>query len=88
MDWFFKTISSRITVESVSSYSKNNAVESFAEAMRLFILNPDLLRRAWPETFFSLETVFTPVVDLTWREVLANAHPRYIQAAERRIAKA
>jgi len=72
-------------LEDISSYSKVNGTENWAEAVRLFILNPDLLKCAWPTTYFKLSLSLVPVVTFTWREVLANAHPRFIEVAEKRI---
>lgn len=74
-------------LDPISSYSNTNRSESFAEALRLYILNPNLLYCMWPHTYERLSSILVPVVTLTWREVLANAHPRFIEVAEKRIVK-
>lgn len=67
----------------VSGYEPN-AYETFAEAMRLFIMNPSLLREGRPFRFTVLSVILglKPPHDVPWREVLRNAHPRIINAAE------
>lgn len=78
----------RIEERPVSGYRPNRE-EDFAEAMRLFILNPDLLYQAWPIRFGLLEREgLRPIVNLGWEEVLANADDDYFDAAERLIEKA
>jgi hypothetical protein len=71
----------------VSGYAPT-AEEQFAETARLFILNPDLLRKAVPWRYEWLTDVagLVPVPKLLrkgWRKVLGNA--AYDQAAERWI---
>lgn len=70
----------------VSSYEPD-LEELWAEAGRLFILNPDLLLQGRPKRYAVLHAVLDPVHDLPWREVLKNAHPRIIAAAENWIKK-
>lgn len=74
--------------ERVSSYEPN-PYESWAEAMRLFILNPSLLQEGRPlrYDFFVKHAKLQPIVDRQWREILVNAHPRLIAAAESWIKK-
>jgi hypothetical protein len=61
--------------------------EAWAETMRLFILNPDLLRKAIPFRYnFVLEQGLRPVERLLkkgWKRVLGNDN--YVAAAERWI---
>lgn len=72
----------------VSSYEPNSD-ERWAEAFRLFVLNPDLLREGRPIRYeFFLHLRLQPVNTLTWREVLVNAHPKMIKATESWIKKA
>lgn len=60
--------------------------ETIAESMRLFILNPDLLRVIAPPRFeLFLELGLKPIVDLKWEEVLMNAHPKMINSIKNRI---
>lgn len=72
----------------VSGYEPNNE-EAFAESMKLFILNPDLLKVGRRERYdFIISCDLTPTCDLAWREVLTHAHPRLISAAESWIGQA
>lgn len=54
--------------------------EDFAESMKIFVLNPDLLRIGRPRRYEALAAVFTPTVQVSWQEVLKFAHPRYTAA--------
>lgn len=67
----------------VSSYEPN-AYEVFAEAMRLFILNPELLREGRPVRWAMLngDLDLKPIHSAPWRDVLQHAHPKIISAAE------
>lgn len=69
----------------VSGYEPNYA-ESFAETMRLFILNPDLLRLAIPGRYEYITDVLglQPSETRSWKEVIANQN--YFPAAEKWIA--
>lgn len=71
----------------VSSYCPNPS-EWFAETFRLFFLNHDLLMRAKPRTFgFMRDELQLPSPrDEEWRDIMVNAHPRFITACERFIA--
>ena len=68
----------------VSGYEPNNS-ESFAESMRLFILNPDLLKQANPirYEFLRKELGLRPLTKKNWEEVLEKegAHERIVNAA-------
>jgi hypothetical protein len=72
----------------VSSYEPN-IDESFAEAMKLFILNPELLRVGRPKRWSVLTNVLglKPLHDEDWRCILQHAHVRLIAAAENWIAR-
>ena len=74
--------------KNVSSYEPN-ASETFAEMMKLFILNPDLLRVGRPTRYRALtETLgFRPYITASWEEVLGNAHPKLIAAAKTWISQ-
>lgn len=67
----------------VSSYEPN-AHEVFAEAMRLFILNPELLREGRPIRWALIngDLGLKPLHAAPWRDVLVHAHPRLIAAAK------
>lgn len=69
--------------EDVSGYEPNYC-ESFAEALRLFITNPDLLRVGRPERWEYLTSGLglMPLHTHTWRRVLQKAHPKFKAAAE------
>ena len=73
---------------SVSGYEPHPG-ESFAEAVRLFILNPMLLLEGRPRRFDFLHGVVkvSPVHVTPWREVLKHAHPKIITAAQAWIEK-
>jgi hypothetical protein len=68
---------------SVSSYEPNKS-ESFAEMIKLFILNPDLLRVGRPKRweFLTKRLGLKPVNIKPWREILGNADPKLIAAAQ------
>jgi hypothetical protein len=73
--------------EKVSSYEPN-ASESFAEASRLYILNPNLLKVGRPKRYSAFQHFgVQPTHDVSWREVLKYAHPMIITAAENWIKK-
>lgn len=69
----------------VSSYGPPNHEEGLAEAIRLFILNPDLLRIGRPGMWNTLTTSYglKPLHLNPWDEVLIFAHDRIIQQAEK-----
>lgn len=73
--------------EEISGYEPNYC-ESFAEAFRLFLTNPNLLKVARPERygFFTDTLKFDAPHNYSWKLVLKHAHPRIIQAAENWIA--
>lgn len=73
----------------ISGYQPNHPMEAFAETMRLFILNPDLLHKAIPIRYAFIHEYLqlTPIETRPWQEVLLN-HPAYIQAGERWIKHA
>jgi hypothetical protein len=73
----------------VSGYEPNTH-ELFAEAMRLFILNPKLLEEGRPERhrFLTGHLNLKPSHQEPWRSVLQHAHPKIISAAEGWIRRA
>lgn len=66
----------------VSSYEPTSE-EAFAETFKLFCTNPDLLRLGRPSRYQFLRKHADPVVTMTWNDVLANAHPRILEIANR-----
>jgi hypothetical protein len=71
----------------ITSYEPN-LDERFAETMKVFVCNPNLLEEANPQRYAALIKLgLKPSVKLSWREVLANAHPKYVTACENRIKR-
>jgi hypothetical protein len=71
----------------VSGYEPN-LYEVFAEAMRLFILNPTLLAEGRPKRYSLLIGLgLKPLHQAPWREVLQHAHPKIIAATEKWIER-
>lgn len=57
--------------------------EWFAETFRVWFLNPNLLEVAKPKTAqFMLDIGLPKSHDLTWEEVFAHAHPKWIAATK------
>lgn len=81
---FDKVVEIRKFEHRVSSYEPNSH-ETVAEAMRLFILNPELLKEGRPLRWLFLTEFFglQPMHNVPWRDVLRYAHPRLIEAADR-----
>lgn len=73
----------------LTSYAATHPAEWFAEAARLFITNPDLLRRLRPRTYARLiADGLKPAFTDDWRARLEGAPPRTIEAVARKVAKA
>lgn len=72
----------------VSGYEPN-VYELWAEASRLFILNPKLLEEGRPKRYQTLvDFGLKPCHDTPWRDVLQFAHPRIISMLERWMTRA
>lgn len=86
---FLKAIKKIRNNESPVSGYEPNSYETFAEMIRLFILNPDLLRLGRPIrwAFLTQALNFKPLHDVPWREILVHAHPKIIVSAEKWILK-
>lgn len=66
---------------------EHSVTEAFAEAIRLFIANPNLLREGRPERFEYLTKMgLKQLHDTPWRVVLSKAGKRVLSAAEKWIA--
>lgn len=82
----FRSILKKISFaeKSMSSY-EYDVHEMFAESTRLFLLNPDLLKKARPLRYELLSEVvgLKPMHQVDWREILQHAHPKIIQATEK-----
>lgn len=86
---YFGEFSSAIRAASgepkLTNYCPNDA-EWFAEMMRLFITNSDLLKTVRPRTHALLVQYFFPVVDRPWSTVLEAAPGRYHDQVRRKAA--
>jgi len=85
VDDVLNRISTKMNVKgeaNVSSYEPNNS-ERFAESMKLFLLNPDMLRIGRPKRYEFLTRIcgLRPVINDTWEDVLCNAHDKLKNAA-------
>ena len=86
VDHYLKYISKKMKLvkeSAVSSYEPNQS-ERFAESMKLFILNPDLLKTGRPQRyqFLTQKCNLKPVIVDEWNIVLGNAHEKLITAAK------
>lgn len=71
----------------VSDLDDKDVDERMAEAARLFITNPDLLRLGRPKRFSFFSEFYAPITNKKWKTILKNAHPRIIESAEKWIQK-
>jgi hypothetical protein len=72
----------------LTSYAPNPS-EVWAEAMRLFILNPELLLLGKPRAYrWIIENGLKPIVCERWDMIIRHAHPRYHQVGKKWIEKA
>lgn len=71
----------------ITSYEPNME-ERFAETMKVFLSNPDLLKNYNEKRYNRLiELGLKPVIDKPWQEVLKDANPKYIEACHKRLNK-
>jgi hypothetical protein len=73
--------------ENISDRDDKNVDERMAEAARLFITNPDLLKQGRPLRYSIFSEYYTPIIDNKWKTILKNAHPKIVSSAERWIQK-
>lgn len=85
MSMFSKDMRATVKEPPLTSYCPNDG-EWFAEMFRLFVTNPDLLLALRPKTFTEICSHFTPVVPLTWEQVLSDAPERTKTACRRKVA--
>lgn len=71
----------------ISGYCPDDG-EWFAEMVRVFITNPDLLRIIRPATYARLRAQYEPVVTASWDAVLAGAPERTRVACARKVQQA
>lgn len=84
----FPVWSDVIRVEAAVTSYGNIPEEDFAETLRIFILNPDLLRTGRPQRYELLTQLgLKPAFDMPWRDILLFAHDKFISAAESWIKK-
>jgi len=71
----------------LTSYAEGDDWEWFAEAFRLFVTNPDLLRRVRPRTYgILIEDSWKPATDMDWLTALgANCPPRVVAAQRKKM---
>jgi hypothetical protein len=74
--------------DDISGYVYNQS-ELIAESIKLFILNPNLLKIGRPAhwKFVTRTMRLKPLHDIPWQDVLKFAHPKFIKAAQNWIAK-
>ena len=83
-----KKIRKAIGSESCVTSYEPNTFEVFAEAFRLFVLNPELLKEGRPKRYSFFESLgLKPVLLDNWEYVLGNAHPKIISAAHSWISR-
>lgn len=73
--------------ENVTASDDRGLDEKMAEAARLFITNPDLLKRGRPHRYEIFKKHYDPIVNNRWRTILKHAHPKIHTAAERWIER-
>lgn len=63
--------------------------ERFAETIKLFILNPDLLKNYAPERYDALIKLgIKPIISTNWKDTFGkNINPKFINACQNRINK-
>ncbi len=65
----------------VTNYAKTNPAEWFAEAGRIWITNPPLLRALMPKLYVALSQRFKPLYDgLNWEYLIRGAPARVIKS--------
>jgi len=70
----------------ITSYEPNSS-EAFAETIKLFITNPDLLQKISPKRYSILidDLKLIPVISDSWDKVLHHAHPKFKAAIINKI---
>ena len=70
----------------ITSYEPNY-YERFAETIKLFMLNPDLLKQYNPKRYKEITSLgIVPVITTDWRTTLGkDINPKFIAAAEKKI---
>jgi hypothetical protein len=73
--------------DNVTASDDRGLDEKMAEAARLFITNPDILKRGRPIRYRIFSEHYEPVVRNRWKNVLKHAHPKIHTAAENWIQR-
>jgi hypothetical protein len=74
--------------KSLTNYAAANPAEWFAEAFRLFVTNPDLLRLLRPKTYAILVSRWRPVKTQRWDvELGANVPPKVLRTLRNKGAR-
>lgn len=70
----------------ITSYEPNK-YERFAETIKLFILNPDLLNKYDPKRYDVLvnKLKLKPIITTDWKTTFGDINEKYIKACEKRI---
>ena len=69
----------------ITQYDKKNTVnEQIAEAVKLFLTNPNLLKigRLKRYNFLINKMNLIPLHDVDWQIILQYAHPKYVSATQ------
>lgn len=82
--WRMKSVMENSTGISGYDCSGKDPYEAIAESLRLFILNPHLLRVGRPKRwdYITRELKLKHTVNAPWRVILKHAHPRIISSIE------
>jgi len=74
--------------DGITSYANDNPAEWYAEAVRLFITNPDLLREFRPATYQVLCQDLKPLGEQPWEQRLgANVPERIVRSITNKLEK-
>ncbi len=72
----------------VTNYAKTNPAEWFAEAARIYLTNPPLLRALMPKLYVALNQRFKPLYDgVNWEYLMRGAPARVIKSIVNRGVK-
>lgn len=78
-------LSRTLRYEKLTGYEPN-LDEMLAETLRIFILNPDLLRKIAPNRYkFLVDAGLKPLIKDDWETVMKNADAKYISAVKKSI---
>lgn len=83
---WYSVIMSAMDEPAVGVYATTQPIEDFAEAMRIFIINPSLLKVLAPKRadFIIGELHIIPIERRAWEEILEES-PKHIQEVRKRL---